>query len=417
MWGEKVHYYRKKRGLTQSDLAHGICSVSYLSKVEHNSIEPSQTIIIPLCERLNIQYDDHQTIEEVNELLMSLYNDIIEKNIDEVEKAFESLNTQMKWIHEPDIIAWFNLLCARYSMLKKDLETASEHLHLVEKTVDRLRDDRKYYFNSFKGLYYYLKGHFIEGLDYYIAADKLRKELNIEEPNFIYQLAIIYSRTNQNSKAISTALEALRKFNDMSAYSKSVDCLILLGINYNRIGNREDAKSYFHKALKASKHLINKDKFLIKIYHNLGYVYSLEDSSLEAITNYERSLKLADQQCNVPTLYLLAKEYYRIDQFESALSQLHKAQECMTNEDITYSLKLSILSLKLKEQHETVEYEHYLIKALSHFQEKNDVVNLHEIYIELGNYYSKKFSYKKSSEYYRKALELDHKIMKRGTLL
>lgn len=412
MWGEKINYYRKKRGLTQSDLAQGICSVSYLSKVEHNSIEPSQTIIIPICERLNIQFDDHQTLDELNEQLTSFYSDIVDKNMDAAQEKYRSIQTQMKWIEEPNTIAWFHLLSARFQMSQKDLVSAKESLLLVEKMVDQLKDDRNYYYNSFLGLYHYLDGAFYEALKYYRLANDLRKEYNIQEPNFIYQLAIVYGRTNQNSKAISAAHEALSLFNQNSSYSKSVDCLILLGINYNRIGNREEAKVYLNQAIKASKDLVNKNTFLIPIYHNLGYVYSIEGISLEAITYYEKSLNLNDNKFNVQTIYLLAKEYYLINQLQNAKEQVEKAKKYIDVENTTYKLKLSILSLKIDHQEKTVEYEHLLIQALNYFTEKNDIVNLHDIYIEIGDYYSSKFTYKKSSEYYRKALDLNYKYMK-----
>ncbi|WP_084818774.1 helix-turn-helix domain-containing protein [Tepidibacillus sp. HK-1] len=34
--GDKIRYYRIKKGLTQSQLAEGICSKSYLSKIINN---------------------------------------------------------------------------------------------------------------------------------------------------------------------------------------------------------------------------------------------------------------------------------------------------------------------------------------------------------------------------------------------
>ena len=36
--GEKIYYHRKKRGLAQKEVAHGICSVPYLRKIENNNM-------------------------------------------------------------------------------------------------------------------------------------------------------------------------------------------------------------------------------------------------------------------------------------------------------------------------------------------------------------------------------------------
>ncbi len=39
-------------------MAKGICSVSYLSKLENNAIKPSEDYVRALLERVNINYDD-----------------------------------------------------------------------------------------------------------------------------------------------------------------------------------------------------------------------------------------------------------------------------------------------------------------------------------------------------------------------
>jgi HTH-type transcriptional regulator, quorum sensing regulator NprR len=404
MWGEKIYYFRKKNGLTQSELASGICSVSYLSKVERNSIEPSHDIIIPICERLNIQIDDHQTIEDIQEQLIDLYEEISEKNFSSVANNMDQLQIHMKWIEDPKTIALFNLLRSKYAMSKKELTIAKDHLDFVEQIADRLDAEGKYYYYSFQGLYNYLMGHFKSSLDFHTMANKLRKELNLTDPYFVYQLALIYSNTKSYSKSIAATHEALNIFNSKSSFTKSVDCLILLGINYNRIGSREEAKSYFFQALKASKHLSNRKELCFTVNHNLGYVFSSEGLSLEAIKYYQNALDLNSE--SIPTLYLIAKEYYLINHIENSLKYVHMGKNCLKNESTTYSFKLSLLLLKLNKLQESVEYEHLLIKSLNFFEKKKDEINQLEVYVELGKYYEKKFSYKNATKYFKKALEL-----------
>jgi len=42
--GDKIKYYRKQKGITQKDLAKGICAKSYLGKIENNMARPHQEI-------------------------------------------------------------------------------------------------------------------------------------------------------------------------------------------------------------------------------------------------------------------------------------------------------------------------------------------------------------------------------------
>ena len=50
-----IKYERLKQDIKQTNLAKGICSISYLSKIEHNLVEPNPEIIELLLSRLNIK--------------------------------------------------------------------------------------------------------------------------------------------------------------------------------------------------------------------------------------------------------------------------------------------------------------------------------------------------------------------------
>ena len=64
--GSFIKLQRTKREMTLKDLAEGIVSVSYLSKIENLKTQASYDIIQLLCNRLGIQLDhlDETTIKE-----------------------------------------------------------------------------------------------------------------------------------------------------------------------------------------------------------------------------------------------------------------------------------------------------------------------------------------------------------------
>jgi len=59
---------RLKLQLTLKDITDGVCSISYASKIENNSIVADSNIMRLLFEKVNIDYDDLLSVEQTNEL-------------------------------------------------------------------------------------------------------------------------------------------------------------------------------------------------------------------------------------------------------------------------------------------------------------------------------------------------------------
>ncbi len=64
---------RLKQGKGQKEICHGICVTSYLSKIEHNLVQPDKSILQQLYERLGIQYQYDSEFLETSEKLISSY--------------------------------------------------------------------------------------------------------------------------------------------------------------------------------------------------------------------------------------------------------------------------------------------------------------------------------------------------------
>ena len=54
MIGERINYYRKKRGLSRKDLGNGICNESTLFRIEKGNSLPSMFLLEQLCQKLKI---------------------------------------------------------------------------------------------------------------------------------------------------------------------------------------------------------------------------------------------------------------------------------------------------------------------------------------------------------------------------
>ena len=75
---------RMEMGFKLEDLSNGVCSVSYLSRIENNAVDVKENYYKALCEKMNI---DYETVKE--ERTKNLYEDILrayfKKETEEVE--------------------------------------------------------------------------------------------------------------------------------------------------------------------------------------------------------------------------------------------------------------------------------------------------------------------------------------------
>jgi transcriptional regulator with XRE-family HTH domain len=154
MVGQRIRYYRKTKGLTQEELAQGICSVSYLSKIEKGDAKSSEEVINLLCDRLGIssgEVDSNEILEMLNEWNMTMVN----RRFDEAERLYIQVTEKVKMIHDPQILLRHELFLARYHLTKQpaDAVLALGYLKKVDKLVEQLSSELKFYYLLCQGLY------------------------------------------------------------------------------------------------------------------------------------------------------------------------------------------------------------------------------------------------------------------------
>lgn len=82
--GALLKEYRKKKGLTQVQLAEGICEQATVSNIENKNMSPGINILSALCKKLNV---------EISDILVETEEDKIRKKINEIQ----SLNSVSKY--------------------------------------------------------------------------------------------------------------------------------------------------------------------------------------------------------------------------------------------------------------------------------------------------------------------------------
>ena len=127
--GSLIKYYRTKLGMTQNEVAMGICSIPHLSKIENNNKEGNSETIRLLLERLNISVHD---VEKSEQNIVGLLNDL-QKHINymENEKAKETMERLQKYeeiIGFTESIYLYELYKLRFYIFVKDYKLAENQL-------------------------------------------------------------------------------------------------------------------------------------------------------------------------------------------------------------------------------------------------------------------------------------------------
>ncbi|MED1862537.1 helix-turn-helix transcriptional regulator [Fictibacillus nanhaiensis] len=403
--GEKIKYYRDKLNLTQKVLADGICSISYLSKIENNSILPTEETLTFLCKKLHIDVNElleSSSTEKLELLLSSWYEDIKFRDKNASSEHYSIMKKRIKGISDINLLAQFKLMSARHFLLINQFIEAKILLDEVREILKYLPEKitSRYYY--FAGLNEYLKGDLNTALTYYQKVEE-----KIREPEYYYQLGLIYTSLNKITMSIVNTEKALNEFNKDILFFKVIDCYILLGVNYSRIREYELAISYYNKALKGIHSLKNVTHLKANIFHNLGCVYHSQKKSEEAVNYFSKALAECDNYSGcINTIYKLAFELFLLDKFVESNQWIEKGLALSEPTNQTYYL-LRMLKFQVEGKESYEEFRNYVEEeAVNFFQQKNDVINLAYCYEILAKFYYQTKAYKKSSDYFRKCCQL-----------
>ncbi|PZM66153.1 hypothetical protein DOE73_08190 [Paenibacillus dendritiformis] len=406
-YGKLIATKRIEMNITQEELAKGICSIPYLSKIENGKIYANPDIIYLLCEKLNLSCSElEENNNEVILLIQELFTSINEDDETLSKELWDKLEQYSESFYNPEVSIYYDLIEMRYHIYIKNLRRAEQIGKKLDRICKTLNNDQLFYYHYFIGLLFLHKQNYMEGINSFKKALPYRQLASSRDYHIIYYLSLSYSHMKRPSLAIQFGLEALTFFQENLNYNRIIECYILIGFNYARIKQFNEAYNLYEKVLRLTKK--NKDdKTTGKVYHNMGYLYSMQNDHESAIKYYKKSLKLKSE--NDPmyhhTLYYLAKEYLKIKNEFLALSCIEKGLQSPANNKANL-IKLTVLKLFIIAN--TEQYINYLKdEAIPYFKEKNDFPTLAKYYEYLGDLYSENyFYYKKSTYYYKQALKL-----------
>ncbi|WP_231572573.1 helix-turn-helix transcriptional regulator [Halobacillus sp. BBL2006] len=415
-YGKVLRFHRVKQGLTQNQLADGIISPAYLSKIENDQTVPAFEVLELLYERLGLDFHDSSYNHPSKEKLKEWYEAIVFKQADDAQRLKEELLQQKETLDNHHLYIFFELFRIRHLLLENEIDGAYEAWGNIRQHKDTFDEEMEFYFHLGAGLVKYYKGDFEEAFQELMEAKNYSASLKVEEwelSDLYYLLSLSSSQSNYISASIYYADQALVIYQKHYNLIKSADCHILLGINYARLKNYGKALENYHLVSKIATQTRNHYQLGV-IYHNIGVIESRRGQYDTALMNYKRSLPYRRETASdyeiFETIHCLVLENYKLKEFEECMYWIDEGFKHLNSSPLDTSsqeVHLNIYQMLIQDNSTLSEY--LANEAIPLFQQSKQHRFVIRYSVIISDLLEAERSYKKSTKYLRLAIELLNK--------
>jgi len=412
--GHLIRVERIRQEMKQLVLAKGICTPSYLSKIERNLIFPSDDIITLLFGRLGIdpsklQKNNQQTEIEFEKMLEATYKEVITNREQSLTKQkLEYLEQHSPLFENRTLYYSYLLIVLRFRIISggnmEDIKKGIKDLEELSKDFN-LRQTYLYKVN--KAIYYYSTENRNKSIEYFEDVLLLVDEILLEaweKAELNYMIGLVYTADSRIFASIEYTRRALEYFRENFLMKRVLECYILIGITHKKSEQFQDAYDSYLKAMQICDEFnLHQEKGIV--YHNLGSLSSIMGNNEEAISYYKQSMANKTYEKNpIISILCLVIEYSKMN------------NKALVKEWCAEGISLF---LKLKDKSLTSYYHHFTIfeslhserglsekiteEAIEYFKKVQDYRYVHKYYLALAEWHFSNRKYKLSSICYQEA--------------
>lgn len=277
---------------------------------------------------------------------------------------------------------------------------------------------------------YYLKGEFIKALEF---GAKLEKVANSErerilsesksgspEASYIVNTADAYTIIGEIHRKIGDYEKALF----YGLRSKEIAELLdkpysiannynNIGIIFNRMGDLENSKKYYLKALELNQELANREYYIGSNYNNIGLIFRKTKQYDSALYCFDEGLKYIKAPYGTATIYSnIGAIYYDLKLYDSAQYYHQNALSIQEENGFKEQMSLSMINLGgvMKEMGRYNESIDITLQAFAINEQENNYELLKAAAEVLANTYEIMGDFKNSLFYHRKQKQYNDSV-------
>lgn len=414
-WGKLIKFYRQAQKLTQDDLAVGICTPSYLSRIENGVVIAEQSLYAQLLEQLGINLTVEQQTQQQNIVLLEvLYEKFLSNEPltgEEIIKL-EALQTTKLHFQEDAIIA--KLIYSRYLLsLKQDIQgrqLLQELAQVITWKIDRITQ-LYVAITAFAHLSFLEFGELVRREEQQQLDQYLTTASPFEQANYQYHLAFASHRNYNFQQALVHIEKASAIFSHQFKPLFQLKLYSMKGVIFNDLNRFNEALLEFNAGLDLLTHVttIQSPMQWSSIHNNIAYCYECHNQFDKALQHYA-----------------IANEYE-----EDLLSAINWMRTCFQHGDLK---KLQQLLTQYPEDCFSVQHHRYQ-RQLLHYMCNDDITiaslkqleeEVFPYFYEQGYYsltlyyaplwavfYEKLHAYKHAAACYKEAFNASEKVRQR----
>lgn len=413
--GERKRQVRLHTGLTQTQLIKGICSNTYISKIESGKAKPSYAFILKIAKVLEVEPEFLLNPNKKNSEpdIQRIYDKYMEtEKVDAQDLAL--LNLHAKESHSnATLIKIYYVLISYYTQheMKKAHQLVEQAKNIISDMHSTDENARPYYLYSvFK--YFYSVKNYSEALHYAeLHLDSLlQEEQTVRLGKAYLNLATVRAKFDEELKLARVyTKKALAIFKEQEYPVGIGNALAQLAIQFHRNELYEESLKTLEE-LSSFAEEFNKPGYAPILDYNYGRIYQKlgkHELAIEyLLSSIEQDLSVEDEESTIHAVKVLAEIGVQQKKWEEADTYLQKGFDLTTlyNLPNAHIELLHIRAQMHKARFDFDSYEKDLQQAVQQAQVGKYPLLIKEISSELAEHYASVRAYKMATKYYQIAL-------------
>lgn len=412
-FGNLIKVERMRKNMKQSVLARGICSISYLSKIENNQTTPSDEVLELIFERLELDvplyYDFSEKIDQTKkEIRDTLKEALLSRQEEKYFKQIEKFKTNPVVLQSKELYVTLLITLARFGITPGG---NVQYLIEVGWIKDQLSSDDRLRYDLIQCIYMFLyqsaDRETTVNLLEKVGKDMMNSGLpDWEKADIRYVMGALYHRFTDYSQAIDYVKPALEYFQENFCLERIIESHMIIGLSFKRRKRYTIALEHYEKAAKVADKA-NLNDYYGMLYNNMGDIYFLIGDQEKAQKYFLDSFNVKEgAKSKLYSVMSLLEVSVAQNNIEGIMEWLAVGYELKGHKDelIEFDYHFDIYVSKYKKFNQN-ELINSLKKAVDYF-EAYDEYYTHKYALWLSRELRNTGKYKLATEYYEKTISM-----------